>query len=98
MSGFINDRFWPGQTDYLQQLNAFHREFLQSFKKLAVLEIVPVLGQTRYPLPWVPSGGVSVFIGGLAMLPKNYSLDVDVLIVTEPQFFDGEVMIITALI
>lgn len=98
MSDPVKDRFFPSQTDYLQQLNAFHREFLQSVKTLAVAEIVPVAGQARYPLPWVPSGGVSVFIGGLAMLPKNYSLDVDVLIVTEPQFFDGEVMIITALI
>ena len=66
--------------------------------RLVSVEITPIAGQTRYLLPWVPSGGVSVFIGGLAMLPKNYSLDVDVLIVTEPQFFDGEVMIITALI
>lgn len=66
--------------------------------RLVSVEITPVVGQTRYPLPWSPCGVVSVFIGGLAMLPKNFSLSDSDLIVTEPLFFEGEVLLVTALV
>ncbi len=70
--------------------------------RFASTEITPVAGITSYRLPWPPCGDVQVFIGGLPMLKANYAVQQVgqdyFLIVTEPVFFDGEVMLVTALI
>lgn len=70
--------------------------------RFASTEITPTAGVTQYRLPWLPCGDVQVFIGGLPMLKANYAVqcvgDECFLNVTEPIFFDGEVMLVTALI
>lgn len=70
--------FTPTRTDYLQRLNEMWGQVSglasgESGPKPRRVEIVPVLGQTLYTLPFVPLGTVTVHVGALLMPSAHYA-------------------------